>query len=161
MRNDWVEQDVVREKQGWPVYHAPLRGQLGLSTVGDVHHSGGISTIRDAASMHPCSISIGPWEHHLLNVLVLTCDGTVYSWGDNNCGQCGHSGPEDVPRPKMIKTLGAFLLGAFQHVSGGVLHSVAIVNRNYYYHILTDFYKEHDETRIPNIPMILRKYQVR
>lgn len=97
-------------------------------------------------------------ENH---VLALTCDGTVYSWGDNNCGQCGHSGPEDVPRPKMIKTLGAFLSGAFQHVSGGVLHSVAIVNRNYYYDILTDFYKEHDETKIPNVPMMLRKYQVR
>ena len=50
----------------WPVYHAPLWGQPGLSTVGDVHHSGGISTIRDAASIHPCSISIGPWGHHLL-----------------------------------------------------------------------------------------------
>ena len=69
MRNDWVEKDVVREKQGWPVYHAPLWGQPGLSTVGDVHHSGGISTIRDAASIHPCSISIGPWGHHLLRCL--------------------------------------------------------------------------------------------
>lgn len=83
-------------------------------------------------------------ENH---VLALTCDGAVYSWGFNEFGMCGHVGPEIVPHPKMIETSGA--LFEFQHVSGGVLHSAAIVNRNYYY------------DKIPNVPMILREYQVR
>ena len=100
------------------------------------------------------------------HVLVRTCDGSVYSWGLNDFGRCGHVGLEhhDVPRPKMIETSGAFSSGAlfeFQYVNGGKLHSVAIVNRNYCYDILTDFYKKHDATKLPKIPMILRKYHVR
>jgi alpha-tubulin suppressor-like RCC1 family protein len=95
-------------------------GQLGVGDTRDRLRPTEISSIRVA---RPSQIFAGAYHS-----MALTPKGTLFSWGKNNQGQCGHGSTENILTPRLIQAFtGMDILGAVGDVSCGNDHSMVIV----------------------------------